>query len=175
MRLELGEAYRTLLGHFRHEIGHYYWDRLVDGAALRSTPFRDAVRRRARVLRGRGRARTTETARPRTGRRASSARTRRCTPGRTGPRAGRTTCTWSTRWRPRAASASRCGRAGRRRRDRSSTSRRARRLRRLRRSDGAWVPLTVALNSLNRSMGLPDPYPFVLAAPALEKIASFTR
>jgi hypothetical protein len=28
-RIELGEPYRTLLGHFRHEIGHYYWDRLV--------------------------------------------------------------------------------------------------------------------------------------------------
>ena len=25
----------------------------------------------------------------------------------------------------------------------------------------AWIPLTVALNSLNRSMGLPDLYPFV--------------
>ncbi|HEV7310496.1 zinc-binding metallopeptidase family protein [Ensifer sp.] len=29
MRLELHEPYRTLLGHFRHEVGHYYWDRLV--------------------------------------------------------------------------------------------------------------------------------------------------
>ncbi|MEX0956597.1 MAG: putative zinc-binding metallopeptidase [Rhizobiaceae bacterium] len=29
MRLALGERYRTLLGHFRHELGHYYWDRLV--------------------------------------------------------------------------------------------------------------------------------------------------
>ena len=25
----LHEPYRTLLGHFRHEVGHYYWDRLV--------------------------------------------------------------------------------------------------------------------------------------------------
>ncbi|AMO24520.1 putative zinc-binding metallopeptidase [Ramlibacter solisilvae] len=25
----LREPYRTLLGHFRHEVGHYYWDRLV--------------------------------------------------------------------------------------------------------------------------------------------------
>ncbi len=25
------EPYRTLLGHFRHEIGHYYWDRLIAG------------------------------------------------------------------------------------------------------------------------------------------------
>ncbi|MBE7183955.1 MAG: putative zinc-binding metallopeptidase [Methylobacterium mesophilicum] len=29
MRIKMGESYRTLLGHFRHEIGHYYWDRLV--------------------------------------------------------------------------------------------------------------------------------------------------
>lgn len=28
-KLDLGEKYRTLLGHFRHEIGHYYWDVLV--------------------------------------------------------------------------------------------------------------------------------------------------
>jgi hypothetical protein len=29
MRMSLKERYRTLLGHFRHEVGHYYWDRLV--------------------------------------------------------------------------------------------------------------------------------------------------
>lgn len=29
MRVELGEAQRTLIGHFRHEIGHFYWDVLV--------------------------------------------------------------------------------------------------------------------------------------------------
>lgn len=28
-RKEMHEPYRTLLGHLRHEIGHYYWDRLV--------------------------------------------------------------------------------------------------------------------------------------------------
>jgi hypothetical protein len=28
-RHRMGELYRTLLGHFRHEIAHYYWDRLV--------------------------------------------------------------------------------------------------------------------------------------------------
>jgi hypothetical protein len=32
-RFELGEPYRTLLGHFRHEIGHYYWDRLIKNSA----------------------------------------------------------------------------------------------------------------------------------------------
>ncbi|TQV81783.1 zinc-binding metallopeptidase family protein [Denitrobaculum tricleocarpae] len=28
-RRDMSEPYRTLLGHFRHEIGHYYWERLV--------------------------------------------------------------------------------------------------------------------------------------------------
>jgi hypothetical protein len=31
-RAELGEPYRTMLGHFRHEIGHYYWPLLVERA-----------------------------------------------------------------------------------------------------------------------------------------------
>lgn len=29
MRQIMNESYRTLLGHFRHEIGHYYWYRLI--------------------------------------------------------------------------------------------------------------------------------------------------
>ena len=34
-RTNMGEPYRTLLGHFRHEVGHYYWDMLVrDGGKL---------------------------------------------------------------------------------------------------------------------------------------------
>ena len=28
-RTQMAEPYRTLIGHFRHEIGHYYWERLV--------------------------------------------------------------------------------------------------------------------------------------------------
>ena len=28
-RTQMGEPYRALLGHFRHEIAHYYWDRLI--------------------------------------------------------------------------------------------------------------------------------------------------
>ena len=34
-RHQMGEPYRTVLGHFRHEIGHYYWDVLIkDGPHL---------------------------------------------------------------------------------------------------------------------------------------------
>ena len=31
LRVDLNEAHRTLCGHFRHEIGHYYWQMLVPG------------------------------------------------------------------------------------------------------------------------------------------------
>lgn len=30
IRREMGEPYRTLLGHFRHEVGHHYWSRLIE-------------------------------------------------------------------------------------------------------------------------------------------------
>ena len=38
-RSVMREPYRTLLGHFRHEIGHYYWNRLV-----RETPAAEPFR-----------------------------------------------------------------------------------------------------------------------------------
>lgn len=38
-RTDMGEPYRTLIGHFRHEVGHYYWDRLIAGQ-----PVADAFR-----------------------------------------------------------------------------------------------------------------------------------
>lgn len=40
VRALMHEPYRTLLGHFRHEIGHYYWDRLIDGTQWLE-PFRE--------------------------------------------------------------------------------------------------------------------------------------
>jgi hypothetical protein len=35
-RVAFREPYRTLLGHFRHEVGHFYWEVLVDGTSLQS-------------------------------------------------------------------------------------------------------------------------------------------
>ena len=40
IRNEMKEPLRTLLGHFRHEIGHYYWDRLISDTKFLD-PFRD--------------------------------------------------------------------------------------------------------------------------------------
>ena len=42
--------------------------------------------------------------------------------------------------------------------------------RRLRRLIASWFPLTYVLNNLNRGLGLPDAYPFVLSPPAVEKL-----
>jgi hypothetical protein len=39
MRSELHEPYRTLLGHVRHESGHYYWSRLMENSVWHE-PFR---------------------------------------------------------------------------------------------------------------------------------------
>ncbi|MGB6942461.1 MAG: putative zinc-binding metallopeptidase [Bryobacteraceae bacterium] len=33
IREQLHEPYRTVLGHLRHEVGHYYWDRLIAGSS----------------------------------------------------------------------------------------------------------------------------------------------
>ena len=35
---------------------------------------------------------------------------------------------------------------------------------------GAWLPLTFALNSLNRCMGGPDLYPFILSPAVIRKL-----
>ena len=35
------EPYRTLLGHFRHEIGHYFWELLVGLSKEKLKLFRD--------------------------------------------------------------------------------------------------------------------------------------
>jgi hypothetical protein len=40
-RTAMHEPYRTLLGHFRHETGHYFFDRLI-GDTARIAPFRTA-------------------------------------------------------------------------------------------------------------------------------------
>lgn len=40
IRQAMGEPYRTLLGHFRHEVGHHYWSRLVEPDTWELEAFR---------------------------------------------------------------------------------------------------------------------------------------
>lgn len=41
MRKKMNEQYRTLLGHFRHESGHFYWDRIIRNRPDRLQRFRE--------------------------------------------------------------------------------------------------------------------------------------
>ncbi|MDN3594699.1 zinc-binding metallopeptidase family protein [Zunongwangia endophytica] len=41
MRMQMGEKMRTLLGHFRHEIGHFYWEAIVLNDAKILNEFRE--------------------------------------------------------------------------------------------------------------------------------------
>ena len=172
-RIELGEPYRTLLGHFRHESGHYYWNRLVANG-----PDLDAFRR----LFGDERAAYDA---------ALEAHYRDGAPADWPTRFVSSYASmhpwedWAESWahylhmtdtlgtarsfgvdlKPRPASGS----------GRAETGDLELSARRIDFDDfddlvQAWAPLTVALNALNRSMGLGDPYPFVLPAPAIEKI-----
>jgi hypothetical protein len=169
MRVRMGETYRTLLGHFRHEIGHYYWQRLIAGGP-RLGRFRERF--------GDERADY------------AAAQQRHYDAGPPADWQDQFVSAyasmhpwedWAETWahylhmvdtletarsfgvalRPRSAS--------------DVPSQPAVAVRRLDLHSfdhlvTGWLPLTIALNSLNRSMGLPDPYPFVLAGPAVEKL-----
>jgi hypothetical protein len=39
LRVMYGEGHRTLIGHFHHEVGHYYWQLLVEGHRTREQHF----------------------------------------------------------------------------------------------------------------------------------------
>lgn len=165
-RREMQEPYRTLLGHFRHEIAHYYWDRLVAGSAKHDefrrifgderTDYGEALQRYY----------------------ASGA-----------------PANWSQRFVSAYAAAhpwedfaetwahyfhmvdtlETAGSFGLAVVPKASKGLSARVDFDVHRADiarliDAWIPLTFAANSMNRSMGLPDLYPFVLSAPAIAKL-----
>jgi hypothetical protein len=168
MRQQMGEAYRTLLGHFRHEVGHYYWDRLI-----RDTDWHE----RYRALFGDESADYSE------------AQQRHYADGPPADWALSFISPYATMhpWEDWAETFAhylhmidtletagsygmvlRPKPVGGAKLDETST-------RKLHFDDfdeviAVWFPLTVALNSLNRGMGLPDLYPFVLCERAIEKL-----
>jgi hypothetical protein len=167
IRQQLGETYRTVLGHFRHEIGHYYWDKLIKDSdnleACRaefgddSEDYEESLKRHYK-----------------TG-----------APADWGDRFVSTYASmhpwedWAETWAHYLHMV-----------DTLETARYyqlvvAEKLERGK-SEAvevasvdfgdfeavlhAWLPFTIALNSLNRSMGLSDAYPFVLSERAVQKL-----
>jgi hypothetical protein len=168
-RIELGESYRTLLGHFRHEIGHYYWERLVA-----DTPNLEPFRK----LFGDERASYEEAIKVHYQNGASPDWPSRFVSSYASMHPWED---WAESWAhylhmvdtldtARSFGLALRPQAGLRDRHKLEAG-----MRRLDFDDfddlvAAWVPLTVAANSLNRSMGLPDSYPFALPEAALKKI-----
>jgi hypothetical protein len=167
-RREMGEPYRTLLGHFRHEIGHYYWDRLIRERSFLE-PFRalfgDDTQDYAAAQR-----RHYETGAPADWPARFVSAYASMHPWEDWAETFahylhivdtlETARTYGLALRPKAASGAPLPDMTARRLDFDDFDDLI----------GAWFPLTNALNSLNRSMGLPDLYPFVLSAPALTKL-----
>ena len=163
IRKRLNEQYRTMLGHLRHEIGHYYWYLLVDGLPIRQQfreLFGDERADYAAALKHHY-----ETGPPRIGRAYVRQRVRQHAPvgrlfrdvgalhphrrhardgERIGARVGRPTRVFPAAARLRAAFASVLA---------------------------DWAPLTVCLNQLTRSMGMRDAYPFAITERVAEKLA----
>ena len=102
-RDSFAEPYRTVVGHLRHELGHYYWDRLLrDGPWLR--PFR-ALFGDERADYGAALQRHYAQGPP-PGWRQRFISSYAADPGRIGRRAGRITSTCARRWRPWQATSS---------------------------------------------------------------------
>ncbi len=108
VRQQLGEQYRTVLGHLRHEIGHYFWPLARRrGRSPRRVP--GTVRRRATVVRGRRSTGTTAPAPQPDWSTTYVSQYATMHPGRTGPRRSRTTSTSATGSRPPRRSGSTVG------------------------------------------------------------------
>lgn len=167
VREQLGEAYRTLLGHLRHESGHYFWELLVkDSANLEGFRrlFGDETLSYDEALK-----KHYEMGPPPNwwDRFVSSYATMHPWED------------WAETWAhylhmvdgletAKAFGLSLVAVAG----TRGDGKLNARRIDRHSFDDliQGWVPLTVALNSMNRSFGMADCYPFVLTAAAIEKL-----
>ena len=170
-RTQMGEPYRTLIGHFRHEVGHWYWDRLARDAGnldqVRST-FGDDTEDYGEALQ------------------------RHYENGPPADWAERFVSSYATAhaWEDFAetwahylhiidtldtAAAYRMSVAVQGGAENEMEGLDPYTEPDLDRILLAWTPLTVALNAVNRSMGLPDLYPFVLTPAVNEKLRTIHR
>ena len=163
------EPYRTLLGHFRHEVGHYYWDRLIKDSEW-IDGFRDLFGDERRDYNQAIQAHHAH------GAPADWPSTFVSAYASSHPWED-----WAETWAhflhivDTLETAVECGLSLTPRRKGEPSMKPDIAL------DGErptsfdqvinrWFPLTYVLNNLNRGMGLPDAYPFVLSAPAIEKL-----
>jgi len=169
-RKAMGEPYRTLLGHFRHEVGHYFWSVLIESSGATLVAFRERFGDEREDY--------------------AAALQRHYQQGPVPDWQSRYVSAyagahpwedWAETWAhylhlvDSLETAAECGLSLRPSRIGEP------RLIRVNASDlfgsgsfdrmvESWHAVTYLLNSLNRGMGLADAYPFVLAAAAVEKL-----
>jgi hypothetical protein len=164
-RLALGEPYRTLLGHFRHEVGHYYWDRLISDSdrldAFRES-FGDERESYAAALQ-----QHYDQGSPADWQNRFISAYASAHPWED----------WAETWAhylhmsDALETASATGLALRpQRRDEPSLTAIAKPRSSFDDMIDRWLPLTYVLNNLNRGLGLADGYPFVLSAEVIAKL-----
>lgn len=165
-RTALGEPYRTLLGHFRHETGHYFFDRLIAG-----THWLPLFRRRF------GDERADYAAALRTyydsGPPADWPQTHISAYATMHPWED-----WAETWAhylhmvDTLDTAVSCGLVLRpdHPQEPALTDQTPVEAAGFDSLMQRWFPLTYVLNSLNRSLGMPDGYPFTLATPVIDKL-----
>src|SRR5262249_39760433 len=163
------EPYRTLLGHFRHEIGHYYWDRLIlDSSAIEDFRkiFGDERQDYSEALK-RHYANGAPTNWPDHFVSAYAS----MHPWEDFAETWAPYFTMIERWEPAAACGLRMGPKVSMGAELAAVIDFDPHAANMDRIIDAWLPLTFAANSINRSMGLPDLYPFVLAPPVIVKLS----
>jgi hypothetical protein len=169
MRNDMREPYRTLLGHFRHEIAHYYWDRLV-----RDSPSVDEFRRLfgdEREDYGAALQRHYANGPPPDWPERFVSAYASVHPWEDFSETWahyfhmvdtlETAGAFGLRVRPKVTMSA----------DLSTAIDFDPHLATMERIIDAWLPLTFAVNSINRSMGIADLYPFVLAPQAIVKLS----
>lgn len=155
----LGEPFRTVLGHFRHEVGHYYWDRLV-----RDDPAR---LERVRALFGDDRADYDQALRDHY---ASGAPLHWQETFISAYAAAHPWEDWAETWAHYLHMidvleiADNCGI------DIKNSAARPPASDDFETMIARWIELTHVLNNLNRGLGQPDSYPFVLSKPVTDKL-----
>jgi len=169
-RRQMGEPYRTLLGHFRHEIGHYFWNILVrdrPGIETYRQVFGDEREDYGAALKRHYRegppvdwqetfVSSYASAHPWEDFAETWAHYLHMVDTL------ETAHAFGVRVRPKVSRSPDL--AASVEFDPHNTSD-------LNRLVSAWIPLTFAVNSLNRSMGQPDLYPFVLSPTVIGKLA----
>ncbi|MBA4788272.1 MAG: putative zinc-binding peptidase [Rhizobiales bacterium] len=168
-RTSMNEPYRTLIGHFRHELGHYFWDQLVAGGQALER-FR-AIFGDERADYGEALKRHYENGPPAGWQSAFISSYATAHPWEDFAE------TWAHYFHMADAleTAASFGIAVRPHLRKAQDLEVEVTFDPYQASDAAalaeaWVPLTVAINSINRSMGQPDLYPFVLSQPVVEKL-----